>query len=174
MSATKRIQQGVRALLAYTQTIDYDLAAEYLTTEQLTLFQQLGRGEQLHSLNVLRAVLAQENNTPLDLALAALMHDIGKIRYHLAVWQKTEVVLLRRLTPRFYYRMSEGQQLTFWRAPFIVAEQHPCWSAAILEQTGAPARAVWLAAHHADPLEKWHDHVHFALLKRLRLADDAN
>lgn len=68
MSALNRIQQGIRALLAFTQTVDYELTERYLTTEQMALFRRMAKSEQLHSLNVLRDVLAQEEQTPHDLA----------------------------------------------------------------------------------------------------------
>jgi hypothetical protein len=41
-------------------------------------------------------------------------------------------------------------------------------------EAGAPPEAVWLIAHHADPLERWRGHPLAAWLAALRRADDAN
>src|SRR5215213_6736056 len=97
--AIQRLRQGIRALFAFTQPVDFDLAASYLTPAEMALFRQMRRSEQLHSLNVLRTVLAEsaaaQQFVPPELAVAALLHDVGKSRYPLAVWQKTIAVLVR-------------------------------------------------------------------------------
>ncbi len=93
----RRLLQGLHALFAFAQPISLDLAARYLSPEQLRLFGQMRRGEQLHSLRVLRDVL-RDAESP-DLAVAALLHDVGKTRYPLALWQKTLPVLVRPLFP---------------------------------------------------------------------------
>ncbi|MBL8164963.1 MAG: hypothetical protein JNJ61_23470, partial [Anaerolineae bacterium] len=59
MAAAQRLKQGLRALLAFSRPVDWDLAAETLSPDLMTLFRRLKRSEQLHSLNVLRGVLAQ-------------------------------------------------------------------------------------------------------------------
>lgn len=174
MSAASRLRQGVRALLAYTQAVDYDLAACYLTPDQIALLGRLRLNEQLHSLNVLRAVLDQDDHTPHDLAVAALMHDVGKSRYALAVWQKSLTVLVRRFNSTLYERWSADETLTFWRAPYVVKRYHPAWGADMLAETGAAARAVWLVRHHDSDLAAWDGHPHQPLLARLQHADDAN
>lgn len=174
MAIRKRFQQGIRALLAFTQTVDYNLAEQYLSPEQMTLFRQMSQSEKLHSIQVLRTVLAQESETPNDLAVAALMHDVGKSRYHLAVWQKTISILVMKLLPQLDQSLSATDHLTFWRAPFVVRRHHPKWSAELLASVKSSSRVVWLAAHHADAREQWHGHPDYGLLDRLIRADDAN
>ncbi|MBZ0295367.1 MAG: HD domain-containing protein [Anaerolineae bacterium] len=173
MAAVQRIRQGVRALLAFAHPVDYDLAADYLSPSLMHCFQQMRRSEQLHSLNVLRDVLAQ-GPTPDDLAVAALLHDVGKSRYPFPVWQKTMVVLTRAFAPGLFQRLSAGSEHRFWQRPFVVSSQHPRWSADIVRDAGASERAVWLVLHHADSLANWPEHPHCYLLKRLKAADDAN
>lgn len=172
MIALHRVRQGVRALLAFSQPVDLTLASAYLSPPLLRVFAQMRRAEQLHSLNVLRTVLAQEAATPLDLAAAALLHDVGKSRYPFPTWQKTLVVLVRAFLPRLFQRLSQGSPENFWQRPFVVYARHPTWSAQIVAQAGAPERTVWLVAHHADTV--WANHPNAHLLKRLKAADDAN
>lgn len=173
MTAVYRFRQGVRALFAFARPVDDTLAARTLPPAQLALFRQLRRGEQLHSLAVLRAVLAQ-GDTPPALATAALLHDVGKIRFPLAVWQKSAAVLVRAFLPSWFRRWSDGDPRRFWQRPFVVYVHHPRWSADLLAQTHAEPDAVWLAEHHADDAELWRDHPLYTLLKRLQAADDAN
>lgn len=174
MTAIRRIRQGVRALLAFSQPVDYALAATYLSPDLLALFRQMRRSEQLHSLNVLRDVLSQSSITPDDLATAALLHDVGKSRYLLMVWQKTLIVLVRAFTPPLYQRWTLGNPDNLWQRPFVVSVQHPVWSADMIAAAGASEGAVWLVRHHQDPPGQHTNHSYFHLLKRLQQADDAN
>jgi hypothetical protein len=169
-----RIKQGGRALLAFAQPLDIALVQQTLSPVQMTLFQSLQRAEQLHSINVLRDVLAQADSTPHDLAAAALLHDCGKSRYALAIWQKTLVVLVRTFIPPLEKLLRREDRLTFWRAPFVVQQYHPAWGAQMLTEIGASPRLIWLVAHHGDPLAQWQDHPDIDLLARLKKADDAN
>ncbi len=174
MSAVHRVQQGVRALLAFTQSVDYDLAAQYLTADQLSIFKQMKRSEQHHSLNVLRAVQRQQAHTPHDLALAALLHDVGKVRAPQNVIGKSLSVLVNKFTPMVEDWLCADDRLVWWRAPFIVRCYHPKWSGEILAGMGASARATWLVTHHQDAAEHWRDHPYYELLCRLQRADDVN
>lgn len=173
-SATQRIQQGIRALLAFATPVDTELARQHLSSAELEAFQQMARAEQLHSLNVLRDVLAQADTTPHALAVAALLHDVGKSRYHLTVWQKTASVLLKKFAPTIAQKLANTSTLTVWTAPFVVREQHPHWSADILRNCESDDTAIWLAQHHQDAPQHHQNHPHYALLCRLQTADDAN
>lgn len=170
----QRFQQGIRALFAFAQDVDYDLAERYLESEQMTLFRSMAKSEQLHSLNVLRDVLKQETQTPHDLAVAALLHDCGKSRKHLAVWQKTLSVLVKKLAPAWDKRLSEDGDLNFWRAPFIVRRHHPRWGAELMRDRNSSDCVIWLIEHHADNADDWQGHPYYDLLIRLQGADDAN
>jgi response regulator RpfG family c-di-GMP phosphodiesterase len=174
LSAIKRIQQGIHALLAFSRTVDYELAERYLNTEQIALFRRLAKSEQLHSLNVLRDVLAQEEQTAHELTIAALLHDVGKARYHLAIWQKTISVLVTNFLPELDAKLIVEEELNFWRAPFLVREHHPKWGGQYLAEIGASEQVIWLVTHHADSAKLWQDHPLHSLLLRLQLADNAN
>jgi hypothetical protein len=170
-----RLQQGLRALFAFRQSVDYALAERYLNEKQMALFRRLAKSEQLHSLNVLRDVLAQESETPHDLAVAALLHDAGKSRWHLAVWQKTISVLVKKFLPSLDKRLSREEGLNFWTAPFVVRHHHPKWSGELLAEIDSSQGAIWIATHHAESAEQWRDSSpYYPLLFRLQAADDKN
>lgn len=174
MTFTHRFNQGIRALFAFAQSVDYDLAERYLNPEQMALFRRMAKSEQLHSLNVARIVLEQSAQTPHDLAVAALLHDSGKSRKHLSVWQKTISVLVNQYFSQWDKKLSVDGDLTFWRAPFVVRRHHPKWGADLLSALHAPERVIWLVRHHADSPGQWREHPHYDLLLRLQAADDAN
>ncbi len=173
MPPRSRLRQGLRALLAFSRPVDRHLAAAFLSPDLLALFDRLQRSEQLHSLNVLRTVLAQ-GPTPPDLAAAALLHDVGKSRCRLAVWQKTLAVLVRAFAPGRFRRWADSDPARRWAQPFAVAVHHPAWGAEMLAAAGASETTVWLAAHHADDPARWAQHPDIYLLQRLQRADDAN
>ncbi len=173
MTMTYRVRQGLQALSAFARTPDYGLAARYLSPPLMDVFRQMRRNEQLHSLNVLRTLL-QTGDTPRDLAVAALLHDSGKSRYPLGVWQKTYAVILRRLFPHLFERLSGGDPRHRLIRPFVVYVHHPDWSAELMTAAGASPDAIWLAAQHQENRTHWRNHELFHLLERLQQADDAN
>jgi hypothetical protein len=168
-----RVQQGLRGLFAFTLHLDLDLAARTLTPQQLAAFRRMTRGEQLHSLNVLRDVLAQDT-TPSDLAVAALLHDVGKSRYPMRVWQKTLVVLVRSFALSTYLKLSRSSEHEWLSRPFVVARCHGVWGAELLKEIGASQRTIWLVALHDKDPDPYRDHPDYALLLRLQQADAAN
>lgn len=179
-SFTMRLRQGVCALLADFRSVDEALAARYLNAEQLTLFRRMTRSEQLHSLNVLRDVLAQSAETPRDLAQAALLHDVGKTLCPLSVAQRSLAVAMATLWPALdlHWRGPDPQaalaqlsELPWWRVGSVVRQHHPTWGALLAHSVGLSERTVWLIAHHAEAID---DHPYVALLRRLQQADDAN
>jgi hypothetical protein len=173
MIAVYRVRQGTRALFAFTHTVDEALAQRYLSPALMGLFRQMRRSEQLHSLNVLRALLA-EGDVTASLAIAALLHDVGKTRYPLMLWQRSLPVVVKAASPATMRRLSEQNPPNFLSRGFVVYIHHPEWSGELLEAAGAPADAIWLAVHHADKADVWRDHYLYGDLVRLQQADDTN
>lgn len=174
MGVRTRLRQGLRDVFAFTQTVSHAEVRSHLTAAQYSLFVRMTHAEQLHSRNVLRDVLAQSAETPNDLAVAALLHDVGKSRYALNVLQRSLVVVVKRLTPAVETRLSKPTGLHSWRAPFVVRRHHPRWSAEMLRACGSSPRAIWLVEHHDEAPARWQEHEWVGLLERLRRADDAN
>jgi hypothetical protein len=189
-----RVAQAVRALFAFAQPVDEALAARYLPPPLLPLFYRMTRDEQLHSLNVLRDVLDDPEATPPALAAAALLHDVGKCRYPMRVWQRSLMVAVKQIAPDLARRLAEGDPAKPFTRPFVVRRMHPTWSAEIItaalenppHERRSPGREgetqgiedretlLWLVTHHQDDADQWRDHRLFSLLKRLQRADDAN
>ncbi len=180
MRAKYRLTQGLRALTAFRRTPDVQTAARFLNLPQLTLFRSLPRMEQLHALNVLRDALSiplpvEDSRAVDDLAVAALLHDCGKIRYPVRVWQKTLPVLVKKASPTLFYQLAERDpQHWVWRG-FAVKQHHPAWGAQLAAQAGGISeRALWLIEHHQDSAAQWQGHIHASLLHALQTADEAN
>jgi hypothetical protein len=158
---------------------DLELASSLLTPSQFELFQRMHVSEQAHSLRVLREVRNQGGlNT--DLQTAALLHDVGKIRAPLRLWERVLVVVVRAFCPDCVHRwgsMDAGDSLDGlgWRRAFVVAEQHPAWGADLASQCGVSELAVSLIARHQEQLPPSADNegsVEDSLLYKLQAVDN--
>lgn len=183
MNATRffyRTRQFWHALRT-ASNLDYSLAASYLTPRQLTLFKCMQLSEQAHSLKVLQGIL-ERGIADRDLCIAALLHDVGKIRLPLSLWERALVVLIRKFCGRCIHRwgrLSEGglENLPRWRRAFVVAENHPDWGAAYATETGASPLAVALIRRHQEKVLEHpgsDDAREDSLLKILQTLDDSS
>jgi len=167
VGAGRRLRQGLNALLAFARPVDQALAERHLSPELQQCFERLRRSEQLHSLRVLRALQAEGAAGP-DLAVAALLHDLGKTRWPFPLWQRVLVVLLPALAPALARRLSRGRESDLLARPFLLHEQHPAWGGRMARAAGASERAAWLIENHAEGADDDAD------LARLRAADERN
>jgi putative nucleotidyltransferase with HDIG domain len=136
----------------------------------MKLFLQMSAGEQAHSLEVLRRLQASGEQEP-DLLTAALLHDVGKTRRPLRLWERVWIVLAGKLASRG--GGSEPlERLPWWQKPLAVAVQHPAWGAEMAHAAGCSPRVVALIRRHQDKgtlnLQVEED----ALLRKLQSVDD--
>ena len=128
---------------------DLDPARQVLTAEQMQLFSRLQPSEQIHALRVLQTVQQHGEHDP-DLQTAALLHDIGKARAPLKLWERVLIVLGRGFFPRRASIWGAGQ-CQGWKRPFVVAEQHPLWGSQMAVEAGTTQLAASLIRRHQSP-----------------------
>ena len=145
--------------------------AALLTPPLLALFNGYTAADQRHGLRVARALRAAGHTHP-DLQVAALLHDVGKTRVRLTVFDRSLIVIAQRLWPARVVAWGGGEPRG-WRRPFVVRSRHPEWGAAMAAAAGASAGALALIRWHQDDPPAAVD-VDAARLAALRLADDAN
>ena len=162
MRALYRLRQLWGVLFASPAQADLELARRVLSEKQMELFKRMKTGEQAHSLEVFKKIchlgLEQADAARLpqaalrQLQVAALLHDVGKSNYPLYVWERGLVVLARAFWPEKARRWGRARPPGGWRRPFIIAEQHPAWGAALAAEAGASPLAVNLIRRHQNPL----------------------
>lgn len=144
----------------------------WLTPELFVVFSRLNPAEQHHAYNVRRTLMTQ-GQTNADLLIAALLHDVGKSQLPLAVWEKAVIVLGSRFAARTV--RAWGNRLgppTWWRRPFVNAQQHPAWGGQMVAAGGASPLVIELVKRHQDkitPTDPLYD-----LLSALQSADNSN
>ncbi|MBN1669290.1 MAG: HD domain-containing protein [Anaerolineales bacterium] len=141
-----------------------------LSPAQLELFRRLQPAEQVHALRVFQAIQT-ESEAPVDLLRAALLHDVGKSRVPLQIWERVLIVLLRRFVPQRARAWGQGVPAG-WRRALVVAEQHPAWGAELAAQVGCSQLTVELIRRHQQPTPTGLSPAQARLLARLQVADN--
>ncbi|MBM4423164.1 MAG: HD domain-containing protein [Chloroflexi bacterium] len=144
---------------------------EWLPPSLFDVFRQMSPAEQHHAYSVRHTLAAQGQTNP-DLLAAALLHDVGKSRMPLAVWEKVAIVLGFRFAKRLATAWGSREGGSRWRRPFVVAMQHPAWGAEMVNAAGGSPTLVELIRRHQDritPTEDLYD-----LLSALQSADNSN
>ena len=167
-----RLKQGIRAIFSFIQPVDYRLVGEILDPSLMILFRRMRRSEQLHSLRVMKTLVAQ-GYREIDVLIAALLHDCGKSRYLFTLPERVLVVLVKKLAPKAFLRWSAGEP-EGWKRSFVISAQHPRWSAEDMAAAGASILAIALAQRHQDSLMGVPTNEADRLLLALQAADDDN
>jgi hypothetical protein len=143
-----RTRQFWQALRSPPSVEDSERIQSILTEPQINLFRQMQPSEQTHSLRVLRALLAK-GETQEDLLVAALLHDVGKIRARLNLLERIAIVLVKAICPRCAERWGAGPAAG-WRRAFVVSAHHPDWGAELAAGAGASSLAQALIRRHQE------------------------
>lgn len=140
----------------------------------MIVFRCMQPGEQAHSVEVLQRLRTAGETHP-DLLAAALLHDLGKIKYPLAPWERALIVLVMAVLPEKVRRWGDGDA-SGWRKPFVVARQHAAWGAEMAQAAGTSPLAVSLIRRHQDALPAatlaFENSLEDELLKKLQYFDD--
>ena len=179
MSLQRLVYRGRQfwlALRARPAAQDLEQARIILGPDLFPLFTTMQPGEQVHSLQVLHRLQSQGEEHP-DLLAAALLHDVGKSRRKLRLWERAWIVLARAfLAPQAHQwgcvDANDLACLPFWQQPLVVAEQHPAWGAEMVAAAGSPFLAVALIRRHADKSARRQSDLEGQLLARLQFVDD--
>ena len=157
-----RIRQFRRYVTGRVTTGERRGLADWLTPEQLALFDGMHRADQRHGLDVVAALRADGHRDP-DLLLAGLFHDAGK-GPSVGLWPR----VLWALADRYGGWVARR---TRWLPGFADAyarlRDHAGTSAELALKAGCSAVTAELIRHQAEPVDP-------GAGEALRLADEAN
>ena len=165
-----RARQFWDALWAKPTPEQLDLARQRLTPAQFELFQLLQPSEMSHALAMCERLMAQGDDDP-DLLIAALLHDIGKARHPLRIWERVLIVLGQKLFPRQSIPWGSGEPQG-WRRAFVVATQHPAWGAEMLAGLGTSPLVLEMVRCHQDKTPEYFSEEERELFARLQSVDN--
>lgn len=167
-----RVAQFLRALASRLRPEDLALVDIYLPPTLVHLFQQMSPTDQAHGLRVLHNLILQNEQNP-HLLAAALLHDVGKSRIQMRLWERVLIVMTTWLIPDAVQRWGTGAPAG-WRRPFVVAAQHPAWGSEMIQQAGGAQELVALVRHHQKPSLSGSRNEFDRLLLLLQEADGLN
>ncbi len=167
-----RIKQFALAIISKPSQEDCDYAGKYLNSDQFSLFEKLQNSEQSHAIAVCKLAEEQGEHTP-DLYTAALLHDIGKIRYPIRLWERVFFVLASPFLKDSFKKKERQAGKGLFRI-FRISEEHPAWGAELAEQAGASKFVVSLIRRHQDNLESKPENKEDNLLEILQYCDNNN
>ena len=170
---TYRIWQFWQSLSASQDENEWQQVDGILSSAELILFKQLPIPDRNHSLRVLKN-LAADGETDPALLKAALLHDLGKIKFPLRLWERVFAVLAMGIFPEVHLKWGEGDPTGLKRA-LVIIKQHPHWGADLAAEAGSDWKTVWLIRNHETRLPTGSDsNQDLLLLSKLQAADNQN
>jgi hypothetical protein len=149
-----------------------DEVAAILSPSELSLFDRFALNDQWHSYRVMSLLQDAGHDQP-QLLVAALLHDVGKTKLPLSIWERSLIVLASLLLPRQTAVWGQGEAVG-WKRPFVVKMQHPIWSAQMAAAAGSHPQAIALIQRHQDAIDPNDQSEEAKLLSLLQWADDQN
>ncbi|MCC6457418.1 MAG: hypothetical protein IT328_20855 [Caldilineaceae bacterium] len=151
-----RLGQFWRGLRATVTPEERQQVARVLPIAALPLFMEMPLDAQRHSLDVLERLWAAGRHHP-DLAVAALLHDCGKVAaaqggVQIGLWLRGPLVLAAALVPRMAHSWASPDPAHGWRYALYVQREHPAIGAAWAARAGCSPLSCWLIAQHQTPL----------------------
>jgi hypothetical protein len=141
-----------------------------LNPAEVALFRRFNPGDRQHSYQVMRSLRAAGDDEPALLA-AALLHDVGKTRVPVQLWERVLGTLGDVFFPQ-KVKLWGSNSIEGWRRPFGVRVHHAEWGAEMASEAGSQPLAVRLIGHHQDKELDLLDAELARLLRRLQWADD--
>ena len=102
-----RSRQFWQALSTGPSQEDVELVSSVLTDPQLELFLGMQASEQTHSIQVFNELRNQGEKNP-DLLAAALLHDVGKTRAPLRIWERVMIVIVGAVCENCLHKWAGG------------------------------------------------------------------
>ena len=144
----------------------------YLSSAESELFGRFQESDQWHAYRVFNT-LKEKGHSQSDLLTAALLHDVGKTKVNVSVWDRTLIVVADFFMPS--KAKSWGQaDVRNWKRPFVVRLQHAQWGAEMAQSDGYSTLTIYLIRRHQDPLPANPQSLADELLRFLQWADDLN
>lgn len=150
-----RVQQFYHGIFPQISSEDLQLVHSFLNETPRLLFDAQSPTDQRHALDVALDLLQNQAHLSFPqkriLIQAALLHDCGKIRYPLKIWQRVYIVLCAKLpcpVQEFLKGLTQHKALSL---PLILAEQHPAWGAVLASQAGLAEEVIALIRNHHTP-----------------------
>lgn len=164
-----RAGQFWQALTVAPAAEEVERARQALSPQLMALFLNQRASEQVHSLRVFINLCDQGEQSP-ELLAAALLHDVGKSRYPLQLWERVAAVIGQAIA--FVQTASWSQaEPRGWKRPFVVARQHAAWGAEMAAAGGASPLTVELIRRHHDPVAASSVRPTDQLLQQLQIFD---
>jgi hypothetical protein len=146
--------------------------ATILSASEKQLFHQFSLNDQWHSYRVMK-MLREAGHEQQPLLVAALLHDVGKTRHPLNIWERSLIVLASKLLPKQTAVWGQGEAVG-WKRPFVVKAQHPAWSGEMATEAGSHPVAIRLIQRHQDVILAEDSREEAELLRLLQWADNQN
>lgn len=143
-----RFRQFWNAITSAPSSGDLVQIQQKLSPKAFDLFLRMQPSEQTHSIQIYTQLLESGEKND-DLITAALLHDIGKIRHPLRVWERVVIVLGKKTFSKHLDKWGDSD-INSWRRPFVIAKKHPLWGAEMAEEAEVSELAVDLIRHHQD------------------------